>query len=275
MRIAHISDLHFGHHDPFLAAGLAADIAGQKADLVVASGDFTQRGTAAEFEQARRFLDTIAAPIFAVPGNHDLPAINLFRRFLDPYGLYRQFIARNLEPFDEIGGVALAGLKTARRARFGTNWSHGSISREQLERLDARFAESSPNALRIVVAHHPLLRPEVEPEIGMRPVANADRALAAFEKIGVSVVLSGHFHLSYVRRHQPSAIRDGVPTGPRRAAGTGILVVQAASTISTRLRGAPNAYNILDIVDREVAVRVREWQGIGWVTRETAHTATE
>jgi 3',5'-cyclic AMP phosphodiesterase CpdA len=274
MRIAHISDLHFGRHDNLVAAGLAADIASQKADLVVASGDFTQRGTAAEFKQARQFLDTLAAPLFAVPGNHDVPAVNLLRRFVDPYGLYRRFIARTLEPFVEIGGVALAGLKTARRARFGTNWSHGSISRAQLEHLEARFSEASAGALRIIVAHHPLLRPEEQPAVDMRPVANADRALAAFSRIGVRVVLSGHFHLSYVRRHEPSQVRDGVPTGPRKAAGTHILVVQAASTISTRLRGAPNAYNILDIAGDEVTVRVREWQDAGWMTRETAQTST-
>ena len=47
MRLAHISDLHFGHHDPAISGTLAADVAAQKPDVLVASGDFTQRGTAA------------------------------------------------------------------------------------------------------------------------------------------------------------------------------------------------------------------------------------
>jgi 3',5'-cyclic AMP phosphodiesterase CpdA len=68
MRITHISDLHFGHHDDGLAAELDADLADQSPDLIVASGDFTQRGTAEEFATARRFLDTLPAPVFAVPG---------------------------------------------------------------------------------------------------------------------------------------------------------------------------------------------------------------
>jgi predicted MPP superfamily phosphohydrolase len=72
MRLAHVSDLHFGHHDPKVAATLAADLAAQSPDLVVVSGDLTQRGTPEEFELARAFLDSLAAPVFAVPGNHDL-----------------------------------------------------------------------------------------------------------------------------------------------------------------------------------------------------------
>ena len=92
MKILHVSDLHFGHHDPALAAGFADDINAQKPDLVVASGDFTQIGTKEEFEQAREFLDKLHAPVFAVPGNHDVPAVNIFRRFFNPYGLYRRYI---------------------------------------------------------------------------------------------------------------------------------------------------------------------------------------
>src|SRR4051812_39031638 len=126
MRIAHLSDLHFGHHDPALADGLAADIASQNPSLVVVSGDFTQLGTAREFELAQTFLKSLATPYFAVPGNHDLPAANVIGRLVDPYKLYRRYISENLEPFVEMNGVAIAGLKTARRARFELNWAHGT-----------------------------------------------------------------------------------------------------------------------------------------------------
>ena len=118
MRIVHISDLHFGHHDPAVSVGLAQDIGLQEPDLIVASGDFTQVGTKAEFIAAREFLDTLKAPVFAVPGNHDVPAINVFRRLFDPYGLYKRYVAKELEPFLEMDGVALVGMKTSRRARL-------------------------------------------------------------------------------------------------------------------------------------------------------------
>jgi 3',5'-cyclic AMP phosphodiesterase CpdA len=271
MRITHLSDLHFGHHDEQLAAGLAADIAGQKPDLVVVSGDFAQVGTRSEFAAARAFLDTLTAPVFAIPGNHDVPVNNLFERFFDPYRQYRRYIAKNLEPFVEIGGVALAGIRTSRRMRLGLNWAHGSISRDQLRELEGRFAKASPGAVRVVVAHHPLLAPEAEMATPLRRVKRADLALETFARLGVRLVLSGHFHMSYVRRHEHlGEVKEGEPTGPRLAAVAPILVAQASSTISTRLRGDPNGYNVIDIDAGLITIAVREWRGEAWVTREKA-----
>lgn len=121
MRITHVSDLHFGHHDAALARGLAEDLESQSPDLIVVSGDFTQLGTREEFEAAHAFLRQLHSPVLAVPGNHDVPAVNIVRRLVDPYGLYRRYIAEDLEPFVEIDGVAIAGLRTVRRMRPGLN----------------------------------------------------------------------------------------------------------------------------------------------------------
>ncbi len=272
VRIAHLSDLHFGKHDEALAAGLGADIRGEVPDLIVVSGDFTQVGNGAEFAAARKFLDTLSAPIFAVPGNHDVPAHNLIRRFLDPYGLYRRYIAPETEPFVMLDGVAIAGIKTSRRMRLGFNWSNGSISRKQLAALEARFAEVPAETLKVVVAHHPLLEPEAvagERVPNQHRAKRADLALATFARLGVRLVLSGHFHLSYVRKHERGrTVKEGEPTGPREAAVAPILVAQTSSTISTRLRGHLNGYNLIEIDKGLITIRVREWHGERWITRE-------
>ena len=241
----------------------------QSPQLVVVSGDFTQLGTEAEFAAARDFLDRLTAPVFAVPGNHDVPVRNILRRFLDPYGLYRRYICEQLEPFLEIDGVAIAGIKTARRARAELNWAHGSISRRQLTSMKSRFEKASPDALRVVVAHHPLLQPEGPMASPMRPVRRADQALETFADLGVRLVLSGHFHLSYVRKHvRPGVAAEGKPIGLRQAADLPILVAQASSTISTRLRGDTNAYNLIDMSPDAISVTVREWRNARWTTRE-------
>lgn len=276
MRLAHISDLHFGHHDPAAAAGLAADLSTQHPDLVVASGDFTQRGNVAEFEMARRFLDTVPAPIFAVPGNHDLGR-NLVRRFLAPLGLYRHYISADTEPFRELdspgGVVALAGLNTTRRAFIDRDWSNGSINALQLTRLESSFRQARPAALRIVVAHHPLLTPLLPTLKPTQEVRRSGLALEAFARLGVRLVLSGHFHLSFVRKYERRAVKEGIPPGPREAAVAPVLVCQASSVISDRLRGEPNAYNVIDIHDGRIDIRVREWRDGRWETREEAEVA--
>lgn len=270
MRIAHLSDLHFGKHDEKLAEGLAAEVAGQTPDLVVVSGDFTQRGNASEFEAARAFLEKLGLPFFAVPGNHDIPLANVMKRFANPYGLYKRYISRELEPFLEMKGVALAGLRTSRRARLSLNWADGTISRDQLKDLENRFAKASPDAIRIVVAHHPLMHPEEPMAKPMRRVKRADLALATFARLGVRLVLSGHFHMSYVRRHNSGAeIAAGAPVGANEAAAAPVMVAQASTTISTRRRGGHlNAYNLIDIDNSGIRVSLREWQGRGWKTRE-------
>lgn len=276
MRLAHISDLHFGHHDSAVAAGLADDLAAQHPDLVVASGDFTQRGTPAEFEMARAFLGNLDAPVFAVPGNHDLGR-NLARRFFAPLGLYRQYISADIEPFREFdssaGVVALAGLNTTRRAFIDRDWSNGSINRPQLLKLGATFRQASPGALRIVVAHHPLLTPLVPTLKPTHEVRRSALALEAFSQLGVRLVLSGHFHLSFVRKYEHRSVQEGIPPGPREAAAAPILVCQASSVISDRLRGESNAYNVIDIHDGRIDIRVREWREGRWETREEAEVA--
>jgi 3',5'-cyclic AMP phosphodiesterase CpdA len=104
--------------------------------------------------------------------------------------------------------------------------------------------------VRLVVAHHPLLPPEQEPQ-GI-VVGGARRALAAFAHCHVKLVLSGHLHRSYARL----AVEGG--GGP--------LIVQGGSATSTRLRGEPNSFNLLTVEPAHASIESMVWQGGAWTT---------
>jgi len=272
-RLIHLSDLHFGRDQPGIADALVAEINAHRPDLVLVSGDLTQDGKVSEFESARRFLDRLEAHVLCVPGNHDLPSQDLVERLTDPYARWRRIIAAEIEPFWHDDEVAVIGVNTARRAAFHWNWAHGRISDRQLQRVTERLSTVPATLVRIVIAHHPLFLPDVD--IGMKRVRRADAALKSFAAAGVRLVLSGHFHVSFVREHghevETADSQPGIVAveGGRRP----LLAVHAATSISSRVRGEPNAYNRISITNGNIAIEVRIWDGEKWRIRETA-TAT-
>lgn len=245
--IAHLSDLHFGSEDPAVVAALAADLSQNPPDLVAVSGDLTQGARHREFAAAMTFLRTIPAPLLAVPGNHDMTPYDVIERFSDPYGRWRRHVGPETEPTWQDPELAVVGLNTARRGGFYLNWARGRVSRSRLARLEARLAALPEGVFRVVVAHHPFVAPALSPRA--RLVGNAAPALAAFMRHGVGLVLTGHLHLGDVR--------------PVDAVG-GLLLVQAATATSTRLRGTPNAYNRITIQDGRATVATRVWDGAAW-----------
>lgn len=233
-RLVHVSDLHFGRDRPELLAPLAAAIGAARPDLVVVSGDLTQRARAGQFAAARRFLDGLGAPWLSVPGNHDVPLGNLAGRLLRPYAGYRRRIARDLEPLWSDGAVAVAGLNTTDPLA----WQRGRARPAALARVCRRLTETGA-ALRVVVAHHPFVQLPAEPKA---PMAGAAAGIEALAGCGVGLVLSGHLH---TWRAAPV---------PRGMEGAVTLQVQAGTGLSTRQRGEPNDFNLVEAEAERVAV---------------------
>ena len=112
-----------------------------KPDLVVISGDFTQRARTEQFKEACRFLERLRErghEVLGVPGNHDVPLYDVLRRFLSPLARYRRFIDESLCPFIELPGVAVLGINTARSLTF----KEGRINEEQVEFIRDTFART-------------------------------------------------------------------------------------------------------------------------------------
>ena len=254
--ILHLSDLHFGSHDPTIVEAVERRVAEVKPDLVVISGDFTQRAKKVEFEQAGAFVGRLrdaGNEVLAIPGNHDIPLYDVLRRFLSPLTRYRKYIDETLCPLHELPGVTILGINTARSATF----KGGSISHEQRDFIRETFADADPANVRVLVTHHPLFAlPTGDGGTLGEPVDHQFDALKEIAQLGIDLLLAGHNHLA-------SAHSSTLIHGAGRA-----LIVQAGTATSTRVRGQGQSFNRIAIAPGKIRVAIEQWSDNGFATRD-------
>ena len=248
-RLIHLSDLHFGAHEPRLVDAVAERIDEEKPDLVVISGDFTQRARTEQFKDACEFLDRLREAghdVLAVPGNHDVPLYDVFRRFLSPLTRYKRYIDDTLCPVHELAGVTVVGINTARSLTF----SDGRINEDQMKFIRETFGRSNPDALRVLVTHHPLFAlPLGETGEVKRAVGRNELALDAAAESGVDMLLAGHHHTASTHSARDLVTRAGPA-----------LVVQAGTATSVRLRDEEQSFNRIDIEGESVTLTLQRWK---------------
>lgn len=226
-----ISDTHFGTEQPAVVDALLALIAETHPEVIVWSGDVTQRARRAQFRGARQFLERLRPlPVVAIPGNHDIPLFNIVARVLWPYAGYTRVFGRDLEPQYASSSFLVLAVNTTRRYRH----IDGEISQEQIERVSRTLRTAPPDAVRIVVTHQPVhvIKPKDEKNL----LHGHEAAVRAWAAAGADIVMGGHIHLPYVR-----------PLGERFAGlPRALWSVQAGTACSSRVRhSAPNSVNLL------------------------------
>ena len=241
--VVHLSDLHFGKVDLALLNPLVEAVSALAPDVVVVSGDLTQRARTAQFLEAREFLARLPRPQIVVAGNHDVPLYNIVHRLIRPLGKFQQHIEQNMSPNFVDAEIAVFGVNTARSLVL----KNGRINAVQLASVREAFARVSNEVIKVVVTHHPFDVP-LHINSGER-VGRAKAAMEVFAQCEVDVLLAGHLHTSRT-----------AGTGDRYAlSGYEALVVSAGTATSTRGRGEKNSFNVLRMQKQRVEVERFEW----------------
>jgi 3',5'-cyclic AMP phosphodiesterase CpdA len=242
--LIHLSDLHFGRIDQTLIQPLVAVIEQIQPNLVVVSGDLTQRARREQFQAARTFLSALPFPQIVVPGNHDIPLYNVPARFLHGLKRYRRYISADLEPFYADSEVVVLGLNTARSLTL----KGGRINAAQIAHTQERLRPFGEDVIKIIVTHHPFALPEQYHKHAL--VGQARMAMERLATSKIDVFLAGHLHISHAG---PTSLRI-------HSSGRSAILVQAGTATSTRSRGEVNAFNVIRIQKPEIIVERFAWQ---------------
>lgn len=246
-RVLHISDLHFGRIHPPAIESLEHFLATQdkKLDLIVMTGDWTQRARKDQYKAAAEFIGRSAVPVLTVPGNHDIPLYNFFARLLQPLRNYNKYIRKLTTDIFEDPEMVIVGFKTANQYRM----VEGRILQHDIERAAKAFSKVPPSALRIIACHHPVFQPKALSKIRPRHLARAVLELKPH------IILSGHSHLNWI---------ELVETGHHHQT----LHVSAGSATSNRLRGEVNSFHIIEADNQKVKIETYFLEEAGFITRE-------
>lgn len=243
IRLFHISDIHFGLENRRAIDWVRREIARQRPDAVLITGDLTMRARHREFAAAREWVAALDVPVTVEVGNHDLPYFNLIERFTQPYRRFHG-IERLLERELNLPGLSIIPLKTTVRAQWRWPWSNGWVTDDALARTLAAI-DALPAGQRVMVtAHHPLTERATN---GKLLTIGGQRAMTALAQRGVTAVLTGHVHDAFDLVAETSA-------GPLRMIGAG--------TLSHRIRSTPPSFNELTVDGAEVAVKVRNLEAV-------------
>jgi 3',5'-cyclic AMP phosphodiesterase CpdA len=227
-----ISDPHFGTEQPLVVEALLRLANTLQPDLVVMSGDITQRARRVQFSAAQAFVGTFGAtPFVVVPGNHDIPLYNLFARVAHPYANYRRVFGDDLEPVFESAELLVIGVNTTRAYRR----KDGEVSVQQVERVARRLDHATARQLRVVVTHQPVVAARANDIRNL--LHGREHAIERWSQAGVDLILGGHIHLPYV-----APLHVAYKDLPRQ-----MWAAQAGTSLSSRVRGTvPNSVNVID-----------------------------
>ncbi len=237
-------------HDMATLGQIVADVKARHPDHIAVTGDIANIGLPAEFQLARRWLETLGAPedVSFVPGNHDAYVRGSLP---DLARVFAPWTTGELEakepqtggrfPYLRVRGqVALIGLSSG--VPTPVFIASGRLGRRQLQATEALLLECARRDLvRIVMLHHP---PRAAASNVGRGLSDARDFEEVIRRAGAELILHGHNHrqsVSYMEGPKRPAPVVGTPSASAiRTAGYHLFEVTGNGrnySIKARARG--------------------------------------
>lgn len=212
LRIIQVSDCHVPQNPATPYRGLSADrnlasllpaMRHWQPDLILLTGDVSEDGTAAAYGRVSAHLSTVGAPVLALPGNHDDPAV--MRRYF-PVGPWRgphTEKARNWQ---------LLLLNSTVPGQV-----YGELDSGNLERIDRLLRESTATHALVALHHQPVpMNAEWIDRYALQQPAGLLELLDRHPR--VRCVTWGHVHQDFEARRgdifllgSPSTVANSLP----------------------------------------------------------------
>jgi len=247
-RLIHVSDLHVGAPEERpIEPALRALVAEVEPAVILATGDLTHRGRPSQHERAAAFLQSLGAPVLAIPGNHDIPH-TFPARFTRPWHEFEQRW-ETTEPVFRSDDLHVVGLNSARP------WRHqsGGLGSAALDRAATRLAEAPDGALRVVCLHHHLTGAPWRSR--KRPVSRRGHVLGALVDAGAELILAGHIHQSAVSERREFEV--GLP-GERSVT---MAIAPGLGQPRPKRRGEARGLHVIETNETEISIETLVYTG--------------
>ena len=244
MKAAHLSDLHFGSHvSSEKLDSLRKDLLSQALELLVITGDVTDRGRLSQFRWARAFFRSLEIPFIIVPGNREVGFSAVWEWMLPHFAMrrYSHFFGASdrVVYCSESNKVVFIGLNSVHSF---PSWP-GKVSRETrywLKEQASRFEDY----LKVLFLHHPVVPVIRGSSFWAHSLSDAGEILNICTQNGIKLILQGH-------KHRSAVMEVNFPEREAR-----VVVSSCGAPLMSRW---DSVYHIMEVSPASIVIHPREF----------------